>query len=54
MKHKHSKEALKRKQQELKQTESSYAKDKSLLDKMEKEVQNLQVGLCIIKKLLID
>lgn len=43
MKLKHSKEELKKKQQEMKRTASDYAKDKSLLERMEKEVKNLEV-----------
>ena len=42
---KHSREALKKKQQEMKQTQSAYTKDKALLDRMEKEVKNLEVRL---------
>lgn len=44
MKLKHSKEELKNKQQEMKRTASDYAKDKSLLERMEKEVKNLEVS----------
>ncbi|XP_076058324.1 structural maintenance of chromosomes 2 [Oratosquilla oratoria] len=45
MKLKFSREELKRKKQEMKQTEAAYAKDKGLLDRMEKEVKNLETQL---------
>ena len=44
MKLKHSKEMLKKKEQEMKRTASEFTRDKALLDRMEKEVQNLEVG----------
>uniref|UniRef100_A0A0P4WHI6 Structural maintenance of chromosomes protein n=1 Tax=Scylla olivacea TaxID=85551 RepID=A0A0P4WHI6_SCYOL len=45
MKLKHSREELKRKQQEMRSTAAQYEKDKSLLDRMEKQVANLQSQL---------
>lgn len=45
MKLKHSREELKRKQQEMRSTAAQYEKDKSLLDRMEKQVTNLQSQL---------
>uniref|UniRef100_A0A2P2I6M3 Structural maintenance of chromosomes protein n=2 Tax=Hirondellea gigas TaxID=1518452 RepID=A0A2P2I6M3_9CRUS len=42
---KHSREELKRKTAELKQTEASYKQDKGLLDRMEKEVKNLETQM---------
>lgn len=61
MKLKHSREELKRKQQEMRSTAAQYEKDKSLLDRMEKQVTNLQVSdgggewpvcLCLPRELL--
>ncbi|KAG7172952.1 structural maintenance of chromosomes protein 2-like [Homarus americanus] len=45
MKLKHSKEELKKKEQEMKCTSAEYTKDKSFLDRMEKEVKNLETQL---------
>lgn len=44
MKLKYSREELKKKEQEMKRTASEFTKDKSLLDRMEKEVKNLEVS----------
>ncbi|XP_071521625.1 structural maintenance of chromosomes protein 2 [Panulirus ornatus] len=45
MKLKHAKEELKKKQQEMKCTAAGYTKDKASLDRMEKEVKNLEIQL---------
>lgn len=45
MKLQHSREELKRKQAEMKHTEATYKQDKSLLDRMEKEVKNLETQM---------
>ncbi|XP_064086930.1 structural maintenance of chromosomes protein 2-like [Macrobrachium nipponense] len=45
MKLKHSKEMLKKKEQEMKRTASEYTRDKALLDRMEKEVHNLEIQM---------
>lgn len=44
MKLKHSKSELKRKEQEMQKTAAQYAKDKSLMDRIEQEVNNLKVS----------
>nr|XP_045609046.1 structural maintenance of chromosomes protein 2-like [Procambarus clarkii] len=45
MKLKYSQEELKKKEQEMKRTATEYTKDKSLLDRMEKEVKNIETQL---------
>ena len=47
MKLKHCKEELKKKQQEMKQVESLIARDKGLIDHLEKDVKNIEVNLNI-------